>query len=226
MGRSRCPRGPWYRTKPAITALIGAAAAAAVVSCVLLVLRSPATGTEESTTLDRARRLREKLLADPDRVRRVEIICDGMRKAHSAPIKMLTGARTQIPNGHAIPATANLCGATRRKQADVERRAAHKLRADEGRHRLRDHAHGRGGRRRGNYPVASFDGMDTWPSSSLRTPLESALGLDAAAVRQEPGWSVLRSFKRLINDAGPRTEVDLGGRSSRWPTSSRASLPG
>jgi molecular chaperone DnaK len=37
--------------------------------------------------------------------------------------------------------------------------------------------------------------------------------LDAAAVCHEPGWSVLRSVKRLLNDAGPRTEVDLAGRS-------------
>jgi molecular chaperone DnaK (HSP70) len=56
--------------------------------------------------------------------------------------------------------------------------------------------------------------MDTWPSIvAANAAGELRFGLDAAAVRQEPGWSVLRSFKRLINDAGPRTEVDLGGRS-------------
>lgn len=67
---------------------------------------------------------------------------------------------------------------------------------------------------RGNYPVVSFDGMDTWPSIvAANAAGELRFGLDAAAVRQEPGWSVLRSFKRLINDAGPRTKVDLGGRS-------------
>ena len=67
---------------------------------------------------------------------------------------------------------------------------------------------------RGNFPVASFDGEDTWPSVvAANTAGELRFGLDAAAVRHEPGWSVLRSFKRLLNDAGPRTEVDLGGRS-------------
>src|SRR6476619_4586570 len=67
---------------------------------------------------------------------------------------------------------------------------------------------------RGNYPVVSFDGMDTWPSIvAANAAGELRFGLDAAAFRQEPGWSVLRSFKRLINDAGPRTKVDLGGRS-------------
>jgi molecular chaperone DnaK (HSP70) len=67
---------------------------------------------------------------------------------------------------------------------------------------------------RGNYPVASFDGVDTWPSVvAANAGGELRFGLDAAAVRHEPGWSILRSFKRLLNDAGPGTEVDLGGRS-------------
>jgi molecular chaperone DnaK len=69
---------------------------------------------------------------------------------------------------------------------------------------------------RGNYPVASFDGEDTWPSVvAANAAGELRFGLDAAAVRHEPGWSVLRSFKRLLNDAGPRTEVNLAGRSYR-----------
>ena len=69
---------------------------------------------------------------------------------------------------------------------------------------------------RGNYPVASFDGEDAWPALvAANTAGELRFGLDAAAVRREPGWSVLRSFKRLLNDAGPRTEVRLGGRSYR-----------
>jgi molecular chaperone DnaK (HSP70) len=41
---------------------------------------------------------------------------------------------------------------------------------------------------------------------------ELRCGLDAAAVRREAGWSVLRSFKHLLNNAGPRAEVTLGGR--------------
>jgi molecular chaperone DnaK len=69
---------------------------------------------------------------------------------------------------------------------------------------------------RGNYPVASFDGVDTWPSLvATNAAGELRFGLDAAAVRREPGWSVLRSFKHLLNNAGPRTEVSLGGRSYR-----------
>ncbi len=66
---------------------------------------------------------------------------------------------------------------------------------------------------RGNYPVVSFDGVDTWPSIIAANDAgELRFGLDAAAVRHDPGWSVLRSFKRLLSDAGPRTTVDLAGR--------------
>ena len=69
---------------------------------------------------------------------------------------------------------------------------------------------------RGNYPVISFDGMDAWPSV-IAGNADGGLrfGVDAAAVRHEPGWSVLRSFKRLLNEAGPQTEVNLAGRTHR-----------
>ena len=66
---------------------------------------------------------------------------------------------------------------------------------------------------RGNYPVVSFDGVDTWPSIIAANDAgELRFGLDAAAVRRDPGWSVLRSFKRLLSDGGPRTTVELAGR--------------
>ncbi|GBE67859.1 molecular chaperone [Mycobacterium sp. MFM001] len=69
---------------------------------------------------------------------------------------------------------------------------------------------------RGNYPVASFDGSDTWPSLiAANEDGELRFGVDAAAVRHQPGWSVLRSFKRLLGDAGPRTTVELAGRCYR-----------
>ncbi len=65
---------------------------------------------------------------------------------------------------------------------------------------------------RGNYPVASFDGEDTWPSVvAANAAGELRFGLDAVAVRHEAGWSVLRSFKRLLNDAGPLSAVNLAG---------------
>ena len=69
---------------------------------------------------------------------------------------------------------------------------------------------------RGNYPVVSFDGVDTWPSLiAADTRGQLRFGVDAAAVRREPGWSVLRSVKRLLNQAGPQTEVTLAGRNYR-----------
>src|ERR1700744_1284428 len=62
---------------------------------------------------------------------------------------------------------------------------------------------------RGNYPVLSFDGLDAWPSLIAANPAgELRFGADAAAVRHEPGWSVLRSFKRLLHEAGPPTVVN------------------
>jgi molecular chaperone DnaK len=69
---------------------------------------------------------------------------------------------------------------------------------------------------RGNYPVISFDGLDAWPSLiAANTDGQLRFGVDAAAARHEPGWSVLRSFKRLLNEAGPQTEVNLAGRDHR-----------
>jgi molecular chaperone DnaK (HSP70) len=69
---------------------------------------------------------------------------------------------------------------------------------------------------RGNYPVASYDGVDSWPSLIAANEAgELRYGPAAAAVRHDPDWSVLRSFKRLLNDAGPTTTVGLAGRSHR-----------
>ncbi len=69
---------------------------------------------------------------------------------------------------------------------------------------------------RGNYPVVSFDGVDTWPSViAANAAGDLRFGADADAVRHDPGWSVLRSFKRLLTEAGPQTEVNLAGRSHR-----------
>lgn len=69
---------------------------------------------------------------------------------------------------------------------------------------------------RGNYPVVSFDGVDAWPSLiAANAAGDLRFGVDAAAVRHDPDWSVLRSIKRLLNDAGPQTEVTLAGRSYR-----------
>ncbi len=67
---------------------------------------------------------------------------------------------------------------------------------------------------RGNYPVVSFDGAETIPSlvAARHEDGELRFGASAAAVRHQPRWSVLRSVKRLLNEAGPATEVAVGPR--------------
>src|SRR5258708_25046037 len=95
--------------------------------------------------------------------------------------------------------------------AAVKCRAAPRLRQNEGRDRLRHHAHRCGSRRQRQLPVVSFDGVETWPSLvAANAAGELRFGLDADAVRHEPGWAVLRSFKHLLKNAGPQAEVSLG----------------
>src|SRR5713226_4612308 len=59
---------------------------------------------------------------------------------------------------------------------------------------------------RGNYPIVSFEHGDVIPS------LISARGGELRFGAVEPGWEVLRSFKRLLDDARLDTQVLLGGR--------------
>src|SRR4051812_11003289 len=65
---------------------------------------------------------------------------------------------------------------------------------------------------RGNYPVVGFEWGDAVPSVIAVRDRDGAVsfGQDAALVAEEPGWSLLRSFKRLMADAGPLTEVAVG----------------
>ena len=68
---------------------------------------------------------------------------------------------------------------------------------------------------RGNYPVVPLGEHDVCPSLlAAHTDGHVVYGRDAAAVRaaREPGWDFLRSMKRLLQDAGPLTEVELAGR--------------
>jgi len=65
---------------------------------------------------------------------------------------------------------------------------------------------------RGNYPVVSFEGGDFMPSlvAFEETTGERRYGWEAFAVRHEPGWAVVRSLKRLLDGAGPKTEISIG----------------
>lgn len=68
---------------------------------------------------------------------------------------------------------------------------------------------------RGNYPVVGFEWGDAVPSQIAVRALDGALrfGADAEAVADDADWTVLRSFKRLLADAGHLTEVAVGERS-------------
>jgi molecular chaperone DnaK len=66
---------------------------------------------------------------------------------------------------------------------------------------------------RGNYPVVHFeDTGDALPSIAALGP-DGAIrfGGDAAEAAREPGWTILRSFKRLLAEAGPLTVVPAAG---------------
>lgn len=70
---------------------------------------------------------------------------------------------------------------------------------------------------RGNYPVLSFtddagDAHDWIPSLVAERDGELRFGFDAAAVQDDPTFSAVRSFKRLLadSDAGPGKTVRLG----------------
>jgi len=75
-------------------------------------------------------------------------------------------------------------------------------------HRFRHHPHGRSCSRSGNYPIVSFEHTDAIPSIvSVDPEGEVHFG------RSEAGWTVLRSFKRLLDEGHPEAEVRIGNRS-------------
>src|SRR2546425_1076255 len=67
---------------------------------------------------------------------------------------------------------------------------------------------------RGNYPVVAFESGNAVPAAIAVRRGDGALrfGHQAVALQRDPDWALLRSFKRLLLDAGPLTEVSVGGR--------------
>src|SRR6266702_3284112 len=68
---------------------------------------------------------------------------------------------------------------------------------------------------RGNYPVVSFqtadgDTQDWYPSLIAARGDERLFGLNAACCQDNPGWELLRSFKRQLATLGPATVLTLG----------------
>jgi len=69
---------------------------------------------------------------------------------------------------------------------------------------------------RGNYPLAGFESPDgqarEWfPPLVAICGNERRYGWNAWAVQGDRGWTVLRSLKRLLRQAGPTTQVDVDG---------------
>jgi len=68
---------------------------------------------------------------------------------------------------------------------------------------------------RGNYPLVSFeapDGQsrDWYPSLVAVSHQGRAFGWDTWALQGDPNWTVIRSIKRLLRTAGPKTELQVG----------------
>jgi len=89
---------------------------------------------------------------------------------------------------------------------------------------------------RGNYPLVSFensgDSFEWFPDmvalraagssrdqasghQSFDQRIEARFGWDAWNAQGEPGWTILRSLKRYLEDAGPETRIEAGGLSVR-----------
>src|SRR5262245_3616313 len=68
---------------------------------------------------------------------------------------------------------------------------------------------------RGNYPILSFetpDGAADWfPPLVALCGAERRYGWSAWAVQGEPGWTVLRSLKRVLEEAGLESAVEVDG---------------
>lgn len=71
---------------------------------------------------------------------------------------------------------------------------------------------------RGNYPLITFETPDgharDWFPPLIAVRREKRVyGWEAWHVQGEPGWTVIRSLKRCLKDAGPQTRVQIGEQS-------------
>ncbi|MGA3092384.1 MAG: Hsp70 family protein [Terriglobales bacterium] len=69
---------------------------------------------------------------------------------------------------------------------------------------------------RGNYPLVNFEIPDgntrDWFPPLIAVRGETRVyGWDAWLVQGQPGWTIVRSLKRCLKDAGPETRVEIGG---------------
>src|SRR5713226_9907953 len=68
---------------------------------------------------------------------------------------------------------------------------------------------------RGNYPLVAFEtaeGVFEWfPSLVALRGSKFRFGWDAWNAQGDPGWTVVKSLKRYLENAGPETCVAVGG---------------
>lgn len=70
---------------------------------------------------------------------------------------------------------------------------------------------------RGNYPVITFEdnegtAQEWFPPLIASREGVRRYGWDAWAAQTEPGWTLIRSIKRTLEDAGPCTAIEIDGR--------------
>ena len=68
---------------------------------------------------------------------------------------------------------------------------------------------------RGNYPILAFEApdgghYDWFPSLVSVRNDERVYGWEAWSRQQDPEWTTVRSIKRVLEDAGPHTIIQLG----------------
>jgi len=71
---------------------------------------------------------------------------------------------------------------------------------------------------RGNYPLVNFETPDghvrDWFPPLLAVQGEvRAYGWEAWRMQGQPGWTIFRSLKRLLRNAGPESRLEIGGQS-------------
>ena len=69
---------------------------------------------------------------------------------------------------------------------------------------------------RGNYPLVNFETPDgqvrDWFPPLIAVRGETRVyGWDAWRAQGQPGWTIIRSLKRCLKDAGPDTRIEMGG---------------
>src|SRR5580704_16912009 len=69
---------------------------------------------------------------------------------------------------------------------------------------------------RGNYPLVNFEApdgrvRDWFPSLLAVSGEERVYGWEALERHGKPGWTVVRSLKRRLKNAGPSSSVEIAG---------------